>query len=373
MKMSPIPLAVALTFLSCAGAAQAQTSSVTLYGLIDAGVGRFKGAPTGVTATDTARWQQEAGLLSTSYWGVRGTEDLGGGLTAIFSLESFIRNDTGQFGRSDAVTTPAISVAADPFWAKAAWVGLDSKDLGRVRFGQMTTALWISSVRSNAFGDSTAFSPINLLMFINAPSIFAGGTGWSNSATYESPTWGGFNLNVQGSLGEKSGGHNFGGRISYASGPLDLSFAHTDVKTDPLTFSQGTTKSNTKNTLFAASYDFSAVKLFAHLGQIKTDGSNTGVRPDDNVSHKIWEVSAAVPVGQGRIMLGYGERKGNETLSLHTYRKLGSLGYTYSLSKRTDLYALLRADRTRTQNPPTLGTTSSASGTSYAVGMRHFF
>ncbi|MES2958281.1 MAG: porin [Pseudomonadota bacterium] len=362
-----------MALLSCAGSVQAQTSSVSLYGFIDAGVGRYKGGATGVTAADTARWQQEAGILSTSFWGLRGTEDLGGGLSAMFSLESFIRNDTGQFGRSDAVTTPAISVAADPYWAKAAWVGLDSKELGRLRLGQMTTALWISSVRTNAFGDSTAFSPINLLMFINAPSIFAGGTGWSNSVSYDSPNWGGFNLNLQGSLGEKSGGNNLGGRVSYASGPLELSFAHTNVKTDPLTFSQGTTKSDTKNTLFGAAYDFSAVKLFAHLGQVKTDGSNTGARPDDNVTHKIWEVSALVPVGAGRIMVGYGERKGNETLSPHTYRKLGSLGYAYSLSKRTDLYALLRADRTRTQNPPTLATTTNASGTSYAVGVRHVF
>ncbi|MES2183208.1 MAG: porin [Pseudomonadota bacterium] len=377
MKVSPIPFAVALAVLSCAGGAHAQSgasgTSVTMFGVLDAGVGRYKGAATGVTSADVPTWRQDAGNLTTSFWGLRGTEDLGGGLSALFSLESFLRNDTGQFGRSDAVTTPAISVTADPFWSKAAWVGLDSKTLGRIRLGQITTAMWISSVRTNAFGDSTAFSPINLLMFINAPSILSGGTGWSNSVSYETPTVGGFNLNLQGSLGENSGGNNLGGRLSYISGPLETSFAYTSVKTDPLTFSQGTSKSNNKNTLFAIAYDFKAVKLFAHLGQIKTDGSNTPAPADNNVTHRIWDISALLPIGVGQVMAGYGQRKGNETLSPHTQRRVASLGYTYSLSKRTDLYALMRFDRTTTQNPPSLTTTTNASGTSYAVGMRHAF
>jgi predicted porin len=379
MKVLCNPLVVALTALGCAAGAHAQqsstrsTTSVMLYGVLDVGVGRFKGTPTGVTSVDRAMWREEASNLTTSHWGVRATEDLGDGLSAIFWLESFIRTDTGQFGRSDAVTTPAITVSADPFWAKAAWVGLDSKTLGRVRLGNMTTALWISSTQTNAFGDSTAFSPINLLMFINAPSIFAGGTGWNNSVSYESPNWGGLTVGLQGAVGEGSGGKNFGGRLNYTSGPLTVSFAHTNVKIDPLNFAQGTTKSNTKNSLLAVTYAFSAVELFAHLGRIKTDGSNTGAAADNNVTHRIWEVSAAVPVGSGRILLAYGQRKGNETLSPHTQRKLGALGYTYGLSKRTDLYALLRSDRTNTQNPPTLTTITSASGSSYAFGVRHRF
>ena len=380
MKMSYMQRAILLSTLSLSSAAYAQhgggdtSTSVTLYGVLDIGAGRFKGAPTGVTSTDKAISRVESGNLTTSYWGLRGSEDLGDGLSAIFALESFLRNDTGQIGRSDAVSTPALSVSADPFWARSAWVGLDSRNLGRIRFGQITTALWISSLKSNPFGDSTAFSPINLLMFINAPSIFAGGTGWSNSVSYDSPTWSGLSFNLQGALGEGSGGRNAGGRLAYAGGPFTASFAYTDVKADPLTFAQGTTRSNTKNSLLALGYELPWVKLFAHLGRIKTDGSNTGSPTDNNVRHDIWELSALVPIGFGNILLGYGERKGNETLSPQTSRKLGALGYTYSLSKRTDLYALLRSDKSTVQSPPGLLTsTSSASGTSSAFGIRHVF
>ncbi|MBI2771937.1 MAG: porin [Burkholderiales bacterium] len=367
--------ALALLAIGWAGTAHAQ-STVTMFGLIDANVGRYKGVAAGVTPTDTTITRQDASGLSTSYFGVRGTEDLGGGLSANFELQSFIRNDTGQPGRSDAICAgppapapacSAVNVGPDPFWSKAAFVGLGSDTVGRVRLGQITTAIFISSVSSNAFGDSTSFSPINLLMFIGSP--LAGGTGWSNSIAYDSPNLAGFNFNLQKSLSEGSNGGNVGGRIGYAGGPFSAALAYSDVKKDPVTFSDGTTRNNTKNTLAGVGYDLQVVKLFGHLGRIVSDGSGTATLADDNISFRIWDLSALIPVGSGRVMVGYGVRKGNEAFA--SKRSLASVGYAYSLSKRTDLYALLRHDRNRAAG--TVATAVEARGTSYALGIRHFF
>ncbi len=149
----------ALATVSMATQAQSTgNSSLTLYGLVDASVGRFTGAATGVNAQNKAVSKMEGGSLSTSRWGLRGNEDLGGGMSASFELSSFIRNDTGASGRNDAIPAP-VNVAADPFFARAAWLGLSHKDFGRVRMGNVTTLLFLNAITSNAFGDATVLGP----------------------------------------------------------------------------------------------------------------------------------------------------------------------------------------------------------------------
>ena len=69
-------------------------------------------------------------------------------------------------------------------WSRAAWVGLSSKSLGRLRLGNGTSLLFINSITSNAFVDSTVFSPINLVTFIGSP--LSGGTGWTNQIMIDS-------------------------------------------------------------------------------------------------------------------------------------------------------------------------------------------
>ena len=371
MKLGSKTIATSALLLGVATAAHAQ-SSVTIFGLLDANVGRYKGAAAGVTPTDVRLNRQDASGLSTSFLGFRGSEDLGDGLNAFFELHSFMRNDVGQSGRNDAVCAPApscsaVNVAGDPFWAKAAFVGLGHSKFGRVRLGQITTAIWISSTASNAFGDSTTFSPINLLMFIGSP--LAGGTGWTNSVAYDSPTFGGFSANLQKSFGEGPNGGNYGGRIGYTRGPLIVSLGYSDVRKDPVTFADGTSRNNTKNLLVAVGYDMLPVRVFAHLGRIRSDGSGSATTADDNLTFKIWDVSGQFQFGASRVMLGYGERKGDERFN--SRRRLAAAGYAYSFSKRTEVYALLRDDKNRAAGTAALAV--EAKGNSYAVGMRHYF
>ena len=87
-------LALAAIISLAAAGAQAQ-SQVNLYGLIDLGLGSYKEAG----ANQPRQTKVESGKLTTSYWGMSGSEDLGNGLKAQFKLESFFRADGGDQGR----------------------------------------------------------------------------------------------------------------------------------------------------------------------------------------------------------------------------------------------------------------------------------
>src|ERR1700738_4228053 len=71
-------------------------SSVTLYGLIDAGISYSS------NVGGKSLWQETSGAMNASRWGLRGSEDLGGGLKAIFTLENGFNIDTGKFGQNGA-------------------------------------------------------------------------------------------------------------------------------------------------------------------------------------------------------------------------------------------------------------------------------
>ena len=363
-------LSAGLSALACA-----QSANVTLFGIVDAYAGRFTGAPTGVSATDRSVIKLDAGGMSTSRFGMRGSESLGGGLNAVFELSAFFRNDTGAVGRNDAIGAP-VNVAADPFFSRAAWVGLQSNDWGQIRLGNATTLFFVNAITSNAFGDSTVFSPLNLVTFVGGP--LTGGGSWTDSVIYNTPNMGGVTLSAAHSLSENRGGGNTALRSVYAAGPLSVSGVWQKVDKNPLTFADGTSPNNTRAWQVAASYDFTVAKLFAHAGEIQNRGTETGPL---NIKYSVYEASAQVPLGAGNILAGYAQRKTSDAVGLvpataaggNKSRKVFTLGYDYALSKRTDVYAMLMRDDTVTNVLPGPGTLTSAKATNFAVGVRHLF
>lgn len=377
MKYHPAAAAVATGLLAAtiAPLAGAQTASVTLFGIVDAYAGRFTGAPTGVSAADKSTTRLDAGGMSTSRFGMRGTESLGNGLNAVFELSAFFRNDTGAIGRNDAIGAP-VNVAADPFFSRAAWVGLQSKDWGQIRLGNATTLLFINAITSNAFGDSTVFSPLNLVTFVGGP--LTGGGSWTDSIIYNSPNWGGFTLAAANSLSENRGGSNTALRGAYSAGPLAVSAAWQKVDKNPLTFADGTSPNNTRAWQLAASYDFRVVKVYGHLGEIQNRGTEAAPL---NVKYRIYEASGELPLGPGNVLIGYAQRKTGDAVGPvpataaggNKSRKVFTIGYDYVLSKRTDVYAMLMRDDTLTNVVPAPGTLTSAKATNFAIGVRHLF
>ncbi|MDZ4239742.1 MAG: porin, partial [Hydrogenophaga sp.] len=109
MKKSALTRHLTLVSALCLTALSAQAqSTVTAYGLLDLSVGSTK-APGGTSTTAV-----DSGKMTTSFIGFGGSEDLGGGLSAVFKMEGFLRVDTGDQGRFTGDTT----------WARTASVGL---------------------------------------------------------------------------------------------------------------------------------------------------------------------------------------------------------------------------------------------------------
>lgn len=304
----------------------AAQSSLSLYGLVDVSVGRFQNP--GADALGGV----VSGNMTTSYYGMKGSEDLGGGLTASFALEGFMRSDTGASGRFNG----------DTYWARSSWVGLSSPKLGALNFGRNTTSLFVNTLLFNAFGDSFGFSPSIRHTFTSG--TVTGDTGWSDSIRYSSPRFGGFSATAHGALGEANGGRNLGFSALYFGGPLALGAAWQSV-------AKGDTVDNTKAWQLGGSYVLGDVKLFAQVGSVDNEATDNG-----------WDITGlgtSVKFGAGSLLAQWGRLNPEAGATRTTF----SLGYDHFLSKRTDLYAVYMNDRLE----------GLSTGNTYAVGIRHRF
>jgi predicted porin len=329
MMKHPIAQLAAAALAAAGWSAQAQTSQVTVFGLIDLSIGQTK-APGGVRNRDV-----DSGKMTTSHFGLRGSEDLGGGLSALFRLEHFLRADTGEAGR----------FTGDTFWSRNATAGLSHKDYGTVTLGRNTTPLFIATVNFNPFGDSFGLSPAVRHYFTSGTAT--GDSGWNDSIVYSSQNLGGLRFGLAATTDTNgSGGRNVGANVGYAAGPLAAAFVYQNVEKDGSTAVQ-----DTRTWQLSGSYALSAAKLFVQVG--KVDNKTTGN------SFDIVGFGASVPLGAGSVLAYYSRIKpdtGNQ-------RKTFSVGYDHFLSKRTDLYAVAMSDK--------IATLSSGHG--YSFGIRHRF
>ncbi len=341
MSRSLKAVAAAAATLCLSAPALAQ-STVSVYGLMDASVGQFQDAG----ARKLKRVQ--SGNMTTSYFGFKGTEDLGTGLKAVFALEAFLRLDTGEQGR----------FGGDNYWARNAYVGL-SGDFGTTTLGRNTNPFFVSTLAFNAIGDSFGFSPaIRQILTPRAGMLpFLGDTGWSNSLLYSTPKFGGFSGNLIANLGETNGansyGNNLGGNINYFGDALSFTVAAQKVKNAtgaiPAVYAGF---ENQQSLQGGIAYDFKVVKLFAQAAKVKTDATT-------ETSTKIYQLGASVPIGPGKALVQYGHAKADFGTSEATNKTL-TVGYDYFVSKRTDLYAIYVNDRF----------TGVSNGNTYAAGMR---
>jgi predicted porin len=326
-KQHSLLVATAAALLACS--AQAQTQ-VNLYGLVDMSVGATK-AP-GASFIRGA----DSGKMSTSFFGLSGSEDLGDGLSAFFTLDSFLRADVGNSGRFNG----------DNFWARNAFVGLASKTLGSIKLGRNTTPLFVSTLAFNAFGDSFGYSP-SIRHYFSSGTV-SGDSGWSDSVLYTSPKFGGATVGLIAAAGEGAGRRNWGAQAHYAEGAFAAAAVYQKVGKDAST---AAALDDTATWQLSASYDFGAAKLFGQAG--KVENQSTGR------DYRIAGIGAAVPLGGGKILAQYGQI----SPSTGAKRKTFTAGYDYLLSKRTDLYAAWMSDKLD----------GLSSGASYSLGVRHRF
>ena len=338
--------AVALS-LGAAGAVQAQ-STLNAYGILDLSIGSFQLAGLDNSTDNNSTTKVESGLLTTSFIGFKGTEDLGGGLKAFFTLESFMRMDTGQSGRIPAQKD-------DVFWARAANVGLTGS-FGKVMIGRMDNFLYQQALAFNPFGGSFGFSPTVRLTY-GRWGVDKGDSGWGNSVAYYTPNLAGFTAAVQVQPGESDAeGTSTGFMAGYANGPFAIGFGFQTVKSAEAPKADVLSGKQTFG-LLGASYDFGAAKVFAQFTKI-----------DDNTNNDkdtIYQIGVSAPVTEKLVaMASYGSLKNKDDGAADsTSDRVLTVGVDYILSKRTDVYAAFMNNQQ----------TNKTSGQTFAAGIKHAF
>jgi len=343
MKKTLIAAALAAASI---GAAHAQ-SNVRLYGLTDMFVGQFKDSALG------SRQLVDSGGMTTSFWGFSGTEDLGGGLKAIVTLESFIRSDVGQTGR----------FPADGMFTRSAYVGLEG-GFGRMQFGRNTTPYFLSTIIYNAFGDSFNFSPAVAHSYLNG--YLLNDSGWNNSVSYGNKfgpvrTYLLYSLGLEriSSAANNQAGRAAGGNVDFSSGPLSLNLAMQQVEVPaggvvPEVLTKQTA------TLLSGAYLLGPARLTAQYQEIKNDTGPASLK------HKSYQLGASVKAGPGNVLASFGNVKttDNNPATADDKRDSWALGYNVFLSKRTDVYGAwyeTKVDSTKVKQ------------TTVGVGVRHRF
>lgn len=383
MKKKLVAVAVA-GVLGAPLAAHAQTANVTLYGRLNVDFEVVSGRQADGSNPHVSRLSSNSSRL-----GVRGIEALGGGLSAIFQIESSINGDTN----------------AGNLGGRETWVGFQGS-WGTFKLGSYLMPL---DDMHPIFGDVPTYTTSILstadLWAQGTLSKAAGGfdTRPGNSIRYDSPDFAGLTFSgvvalqdSSGTTGVNTGDHSselrhafvLGGNAIYNNGPIQLGAGFESNQK-----LRGPNLNDTDITV-TGGYNFGMVRPALVYEYIKYD------TPTGDLKRNLWGVSATVPMGPGTWYAFYGkagdgrgsaadgERVGGLTKGSDTGSQQWEISYTYPFSKRTQVYAGYvklnndaRAAYTFNINPYTINTSCQVTCTNgpngkpdgFVFGMIHLF
>jgi len=368
-----------------AGAAQAQ-SSVTVYGILDVG---FASASSRVGTTKVTSNAFDQSRETSSRLGFKGTEDLGGGTSAFFTVETGL--------------TPE-GTAASTFNNRQTFAGLKKNGIGAASIGTQYTVVHnavsatdpgqsnntvgsvirpAGSLSNNAagqYGASTAYTVSSTNMLIANSDKFAGfganamyiqngknqtQTSATNGGTTNFSGWG------------VSGDYTWNKLYATAAYQSFKQESETGTSTIPVTgdFSSnsttvGTTTNNTDNQFYgAATYDFGILKAYANYINRKITSSTNSGEYLKRTGQQIGVKSYITPVIESWASIGNGRVNAYGATAPTANFVAWQLGTNYYLSKRTNLYGIYGQNNTSSTSTLTGG----AAASQLAVGVRHTF
>lgn len=365
MKKSLMAVAGGLA-LASAGSALAQ-SSVTLFGILDATV--THGSGSGSNRTQLANSGYNSSRL-----GFRGTEDLGGGLTASFWLEGSVANDTGTGAGTNtnnqaSGAAPAAAGGQGFTFNRRSTLSLAGR-WGELRLGRDYVPQYWNLALFDPFGNNGVGTGQTLNSIIAMPTAIRA----SNQIAYLVPgNLGGFYGQVAMYLGEnssnagtppgsiKNDGNGYGARIGYAAGPLDVALGLGRTKYAAGDFLQNNV---------AVKYDLGVAKIMAQYSFDKNDAVAGGA------DGRGYLIGSQIPVGPGEIRVAYSRYK-SDVPGIEPTTKKFALGYVHNLSKRTAVYATFAhvsnsGGAGQVLNGATLANPNHSSK-GYDIGIRHTF
>ncbi|HXZ09795.1 MAG TPA: porin [Paraburkholderia sp.] len=310
-----------------------QSNGISLYGAVDMGL-NFQ------SVNGTSRWQTQSGGVHTSQFGLFGREDLGGGLKAEFNLENGFMANNGTLG------------TANTLFDRAAWVGLNSATWGTVRLGLQPTASLPEFI--DPFGEVTTNSVVTWLA--GGAVQTAKGVGYnadlgpgssqvlvrdSNAVSWATPRIAGFGATFlyafNGTNGVSPIASNQGVVASWTNASLYLAAAYNRVWSAPVETASGV--QTVRNDIYGVSaiYDVGSYVLSAAFNQVAPNLAGNGIA-------RSYIVGGTLPWGRNalRAAVVYRDTSGVRDSAGDPAKDsaLGvMLGYDYSLSKRTSLYA----------------------------------
>lgn len=354
MKKTLLAAALFAGFAGFAGAAQAETQ-VTLYGILDTGieVNNVK-ANNGVSYTTAGL---ASGVQSGDRWGMKGTEDLGGGTQAVFTLESGFSLANGT------------SAQGSRLFGRRAFLGLQNPSWGMVRVGRGPTIStdMMQNADSDPFG--YGFGPMNLGAIATSIDTYR----TDNSISYMSPVFAGFQVGAGYSFNvDKGNNYSVGtpmgtnrepgldGAITYTNGPLfaGVTYSQTNV------FGKGTIRQLVAD----ASYNFQVLTVYGAYvrGWNGLVGGTAGGTADFNnlgstislngntyasgAKQNAFMLGLSVPVGtatslfatyQHQTLGGAGSNGILSSSAARSAQNTFGVGAQYNLSKRTNVYAMV--------------------------------
>ncbi|WP_156992801.1 porin [Paraburkholderia oxyphila] len=356
-------MAVGAIALCSATLADAQ-SSVTLYGNLDTSVAFFN------NVGGKQLYTTEDGNFIPDFFGLTGTEDLGGGLSAIFRLES------GWLPSSGKLTVP------NQIFQREATVGISSEQFGTLKLGHQPSFMFdVLSPMSTGWigGGFNTFHQGNLDELANTFEF-------DNSAKYVSPTWYGLSFGAQFGFGNQPGnfaeGRNYGFTVQYKNGPLKLGAVYTNESDRFLELvdfvglrsflgtplpAQGIVADRVQNWGAGGTYALGDWLLHAMFTQTRID------MPGDSANANTVDAGVSYTIGKVDTV-GFGgsieNLDGGHWVTL-------SLSNLYSLSKRTVLYQQAMYQHASGANAVAsllgAGPASGSSQVGVAIGIQHFF
>jgi len=316
---------LAIAALAATSAAFAQ-SSVTLYGVVDASIESVKG--------DKSVTRVSSDNLATSRLGFKGSEDLGSGLRANFTLETAVKEDTGAQGNTAR------------FFDRAAWAGLQG-GFGELRLGRIDSSIGVLAGDTKVLGAQT-YDDFKIAKTRAGDSYRR----IDNAITYVLPTFvnglsaqlqystavgnSGATTSVVGSeVAGSDVGKAYGLNVKYAAGPFFAGVGYLSAKdeTGLVTVNAGK-KANAS--LVYAGFDFGPVKLSGYYD------SESKVYGSDRLS--LAGIKVGVPFGDSFVVTASLAQASNvaatASRSDHDDATIAAVKAVYTLSKRTSVYAI---------------------------------
>jgi len=305
--------------------AQAQTS-VTIYGRVDAGVDyqssvALKDANGNLTGQTGGKLAASGNQWGTSMIGFKGTEDLGGGLSAFFLLESGFDATKGTTNGS-------------ALFNRRSYVGLNGS-AGSIKFGKnlfIVNDVWYLDPTGQQF-----MGTASLVKGRNWP-------GANNVIEYQTPTWSGFNATAQTSLGEQAGssknGRSDGLSLVYTNGGLELRGIYDVIRDTNGRYTDVYTAS--KDLIVGGTYTIDALKLYAGYENISAPDTAAATDPDKLNHYWIgvnYTLTPALTLIGGAFHAKLNHDAGSASLFM--------VGTNYNLSKRTLLYTAIGTVRNK--------------------------